>query len=223
MKRTRTAMHMFYLLVIAILITLLYVERRDGIELVLPDTSDTNQPQDDLTERLEQQYQLLVRIDQRLTELESAPGQTEQQNHVQLTMDRASESTGNMPDPESQPTPPQNPEERLVRNAMQGFNPDLIGQRQRQTFEQEETDPEWAYQAEEAIRETFASDDYLRQLQYQSIECRTSLCRILINDDIVGGLNNPAIMYALNNIENLDTRVSVSVTQDEVMELYLQR
>lgn len=217
MKRTRTAMHMIYLLIIAVLLTLLYVERRDSLNLIIPDDENVTHPEyDGLSEQLTEQYQLLTQIEERLSTLELSSRQNDIHNYTQVSVDNSAEAE----------TLPSAQDIALADNPLatrRNFNPDLIGQSQRQTFEAEETDPEWAYLAEDAIRDAFATDDYLRELQYQSIECRSTLCRIMISNDMVGGLNTPAIMYSLNNIETLDTRVSVAVNQEDIMELYLQR
>lgn len=73
----------------------------------------------------------------------------------------------------------------------------------RERIENEDVDPTWAYDMEFALQDMFRSNEALRDLDIQNIQCRTTICAIDIysEESVVGGLNMPALFRHLNDQE----------------------
>ncbi|RUO33661.1 hypothetical protein [Aliidiomarina soli] len=216
MRRTRSVFHLLYLIVIAVLLTLLYVERYEGNET----TSDTDQ-QTNLNATREDDYQAqhqalmeqletlettlldqLSSLQQQLTRLEDA---------ADSGVSDATESTGQVPD-RDQPQQPATVDTSMLD--------DFDSHQQR--FDIQSVDPDWAYHTRERIVELFADDPALKHYQLNDIECRTTLCRVDISDrrqtnesDTEAGLQNPDhLRQALELVNNNDHGLHYLIRMD---------
>lgn len=223
MPRSKAAkfIHMFYLLVIATLVTLLFVERQEqGSEPELAAVS-------------EQITQLQLSFEQRLNAFEQTVNtQLEQTNQAvasstdesristappsstlnppinqRLNEPTGNENTANEPIDETEAETRRAPNSPRSNTAAQADLHATLSAGLLDDFEQKETqfsmqsvDPDWAYPTRDRIREQFNDNDYLSTLSLREIECRSSLCRIDLDVRSTETINRARLLTALNQI-----------------------
>lgn len=219
-KRTMQFFHTFYLVIIAILMTLLFVER---------------QSQTTVTSHAEFQAQLsdqLANVEQELSAALSALHETveTQLNDLNTSIERDSDIantyTRALPASAQQPpldrlqsepadTPePTTPEPDSLTNTQNqppltstdfarlgaAINDSFNTQHER--FEMQSVDPDWAYPTRERIETLFYQHDYLRDLQLLEVECRSTLCRVDLSASHPHAINPARLLQALNELNS---------------------
>ncbi|RUO30901.1 hypothetical protein CWE12_06595 [Aliidiomarina sedimenti] len=216
MRRSRSVFHLLYLIVIAVLLTLLYVERYEDTET----TSDTDQ-QANVSATREDDYQAQhhALVDQ-LETLETTL--LDQLSALQQQLTRLEDATGNRA-PGSTETTEQTPAAGSPQQPVTvdtTMLDDFASHQQR--FDIQSVDPDWAYRTRERIVELFADDPALKHYQLNDIECRTTLCQVDIRDrrptnenNIEASLQNPEhLRQALDLVNNNDHGLHYLIRMD---------
>ena len=230
MPRSRTfkIIHMFYLLVIAVLGTLLFVERQS--QPTTPSNSDISEQISTLQEEFDGRFNdLYSHIDSQLEATREQLARHQDETAVSRTAPPASTQnppvdsiTANQETPvESAPVPLTASDYARLGSAMV----DDFEARQAQ-FEIQSVDPDWAYPSTNRVRELFNQDDYLRQLHLTDIECRSNLCQIDIDVADPQSINPARLLQALNQVNDNDYGFSYrlqSQPQEHSYRVLLQR
>lgn len=213
-SRTMKFFHTFYLLVIAVLATLLFVERQS--QTTTPSNAELSEQIENLQSQFETRFTALS--DTMEDQLRDAVAQlAEQQDNYeyrrsppssaeQPPLDRLQDTeTPTVTTPESDTlseVEPQRPEltsgdyARLGSAIADDFNA------RQEAFEMQSVDPDWAYPTREQIQQLFYDDAYLRQLHVSDIECRSRLCRIDLSEADPSLINPARLLQALNQLND---------------------
>lgn len=212
MPRPRSSrfIHTFYLLVIAILGTLLFVERqeRTADSEHLSVSEQLSQLQHDFEQRLndfekniaDQLEQAEQRMEESSTEsmgqglVTAPPASTQNPPISQRVEQQDSENGDRTPDDSANA----NTRADLHASISAGLLDDFA-QKESQ-FSIQSVDPDWAYPTRDLIREQFNEDDYLKTLHLRDIECRSSLCQVDLDVLDTSTINPARLMMALNQI-----------------------
>lgn len=206
MRRSRTfkLVHTFYLLVIAVLGTLLIVEHQS--QPAMPSNSELSEQIASMNETLDSRIDNLYRhID---LQLEAT------RNEIAAQREDAQQSHTVPPASAQNP-----PIDSIVANdsaaeeaALPGLNSDdyarlgsaiLDNFEARQAdFDMQSVDPDWAYPSHDRIQEVFRENDYLRQLHLADIECRSSICKVEISVSDPQSINPARLLQAINQVND---------------------
>ena len=206
MPRSRTfkLVHTFYLLVIAVLITLLFVEHQS--EPAETSNSELSEQIASMNETLDSRIDNLYRhIDLKLeatrTEL-AAQRAVSQPSHTAPPA-----STHNPPVDSIVPSDPD--AEETSSSGLGSTDYARMGsailddfEARHAEFEMQSVDPDWAYPSYDRLQELFSQDDYLRQLHLADIECRSSICKVDISVSDPQSINPVRLLQALNQIND---------------------
>lgn len=192
MKRTRSLFHTFYLIVIAVLATLLYLERDEQPDPVIATLVDSqNALQQELTviqstlhdaqqSHSEQLDQLMVQVSQ----LTRAPSNV--RPHSNATETTESDSTASATNqPVALVSSPLSNEFALLK----------------QQFNMQSVDPDWAYATRELLLNRVESSALLGRHTLSDIECRSTLCRIELSLDTDEQINSQQLAAHLSGHE----------------------
>lgn len=206
MSRSRTfkIIHTFYLLVIAVLGTLLIVEHQN--QSATPSNSELSEQIASMNETLDSRIDNLYRhIDLQL-----------EATRNEIAAQREDTQQSHTVPPASAQNPPV---DSIVTNdstaeeaASPGLNSDdyarlgsaiLDNFEARQAdFEMQSVDPEWAYPSNDRIQEVFRENEYLRQLHLADIECRSSICKVEISVSDPQSINPARLLQAINQVND---------------------
>ncbi|RUO26985.1 hypothetical protein CWE09_09910 [Aliidiomarina minuta] len=195
--------HTFYLVIIAVLATLLYVEHNKQ--------SDTAQA--------EEVQAMLSHINHQVAELqtqvESLQDAGNQQPQTGYQIQYHSEDTS-LPNQNHQVSP-------IVSS--RALPVDLSHTQLRRRVENENADPDWSYQQEDNIRDLFIEDEHLQSLQLNEVRCRSSLCELQIQQtDPQQPVDTTRLHQQLTiNAESLSHERVISFRQDDISYLYIFR
>lgn len=180
MRRSRSLVHTLYLLIIAVLATLLYVERSID-RTIESEPSITPQADTGLTEHADERRQQHAALQERLDYLEASllDQLANLQNQVsQLNQDTDVDSIdGNASADEAIGMVSADAPATLDTTMLDDFAA------HQQRFDIQSVDPDWAYRTRERIVELFRTDGELRaRYRLDDIECRTTLCQVDISE-----------------------------------------
>lgn len=203
-SRTMKFFHTFYLLAIAVLGTLLFVERQNQ------SLSESN------NELSAQITQLHEHLDNRLNEFSTHID--EQFNALEARMPTSSEAPASSQT--AAPSSAQNPPIDRLPSSQHSSQPepsdpltsddyarlgsafvDDFDARQAE-FDIQSVDPEWAYPSSNRIHELFNQHRYLNQLQLTSVECRSSICQVDIDMTAPQTIDPARMLRALNQVND---------------------
>ena len=230
MPRSRTfkIIHMFYLLVIAVLATLLFVERQS--QPTTPSNSDISEQISTLQEEFDHRFDdLYSHIDSQLEATREQLARHQEESAESRTAPPA--STQNPPVDsiaEDEDAPVETPAVPLTTRDYARLGSAMVDDfdaRQAQ-FEIQSVDPDWAYPSANRVRELFNQDDYLRQLHLTDIECRSNLCQIDIDVVDPQSINPARLLQALYQVNDNDYSFSYrlqSRPQESSYRVLLQR
>lgn len=195
--------HTFYLVIIAVLATLLYVEHSKQ-----PDTAPPQAVQQ--TETSEEIQASLNDLSQRLADLQT---QVERQSTTEHQSPPSSYQVSSQPASDG-------------TQAQQNIDSQVsLSQNQlRRRLESESIDPDWSYQQEDNIRELFAQDQYLQNLQLNDLRCRRTLCELQIQElDNQQPINNLYLHQAIIDADWMPHERLLSFQQEDSSYLYIFR
>lgn len=201
--------HTFYLIIIAVLATLLYIEHSNQ-----SDTAQTDERQLAFSDEVQAS---LHDLSQRVAEL-----QTEVANlHNSNQQEQSSYQIQYHSEDEMSPDQPQVAPVVSTR----GLPSDLSQHQLSRRIENESTDPDWSYQQEDLIRELFISDDYLQSLQLNDVRCRSTLCELQIQEtDSQQPINTGRLHQQLTiGTESMSNDRLISIQQEDIQYLYIFR
>jgi|GEM_PF-2650976 len=198
-------MHWVYLIIISILLILVWQERQ------LPDASDrTQDPQltsaaesdglatTDSDRNIDMLLELMNSLQEDNRRLAAQVAQLEQQ-----LLEQETETKSENGDARDVTIEREVERVRERRESVERAREYLSADDYRERIENEDVDPTWAYDMEFALQDMFRSNEALRDLDIQDIQCRTTICAIDIysEESVVGGLNMPALFRHLNDQE----------------------
>lgn len=239
--RTMKFLHTFYLVLIAVLVTLLVVERQDQhdnmaasgqvfteqlevMQLALAESMN------DLQENLQAELSEVRASLERVTQHEADYPRTRPASAEQPPLDRlpGSDITGdeqNIDHAQSNQVTEQSPltsrdYARLGAAITDDFNA------RHELFEMQSVDPDWAYPTRERIESLFYQHDYLRELPLIDVDCRSSICRIDLSEPEPLTVNPARLLQALSglntNPENEQYQL-ISQPQEFGYRIYIER
>lgn len=216
MPRSRTfkIFHTLYLLVIAVLLTLLFVERQQQPDE--PSTSALAEHIENTQEALATQVRnLSQQMDTRFAALEERLPPPHQQDEPRRTAPPA--STQNPPVDsisESRDSTPAPALEEMSSGDYARLGSAMVDDfdaRQRE-FDMQSVDPDWADATSALIRERFSEDDYLNDMQLVAIECRSSICQVDIGVSDPASINPARLLQALHGINESEQNLVYQLT-----------
>lgn len=203
MPRSRTAkfMHMFYILVIAVLLTLLFVERQQHTAPLTREelSTELERQQDVLNAHIER---LHSQTEQQFTELAT---RFERQQQPASITSSAPASSQNPPVNQLE-TPTEAAADTSTRS-MQSVDYAQLGAamtndfdaRQRE-FSMQSVDPDWADPSRALIRDALATSPATQALSIAGLECRSSICQLDVSQQNPDSLQPAQILQALQTI-----------------------
>lgn len=223
MQRSRIMkfFHTFYLVIIAILVTLLVVERQNqhdnnaSIHHALNEQLETMQLAlaesfSDLQDTLQAEFNDIRGALDGIAQDEddyprTRPASAEQPPLNRVTPAAATDNNLNAQNDASQAETRQATEQpaltsrdyaRLGAAITDNFNT------RHELFELQSVDPDWAYPTRESIENLFYQHDYLRELQLIDVECRSSICRVDLSESDPDTVNPARLLQALNALND---------------------
>lgn len=202
-KRTMKVFHTLYLVVIAILLTLLFVERQgqrsSPEQQVLSEQVEALQ-----VELLESVSALRTTMQTQFTELNTA---LERVSEADETYPRSLPASAQQPplnrlQNESEPADLAEPPLTSSDYARLGAAVSDSFSARQDLFDMQSVDPDWAYPTRERIENLFYEHAYLRDMQLIEVECRSSICRIDLSAQDANAINPARLLQALNQLNS---------------------
>ena len=220
--RTNKLFHTIYLVIIAVLVTLLVVERQDRHD-TFPLSQQAWQEEreraqraleetlNDLQDSLEADLAAIRGSVERLTPADDAYPRTRPASAEQPPLNALSENgTPDIATGDDQPADHANnnpvnqgaaphPRDDTDAAHLNAADTDNFNTR-RELFELQSVDPDWAYPTRERIERLFAQDAYLRKLQLIEVDCRSRICRIDLGESDPLAIDPARLLQALSGL-----------------------
>lgn len=217
--RTNKLFHTIYLVIIAVLVTLLVVERQVNRDTITLSQQAWQEQQEsaqraleetlnDLQDSLEADLAAIRGSVERLTPADDAYPRTRPASAEQPPLNTLSENgTPDIATNEGQPANPNrvsqgaapHPRDDTDAAHLNAADTDNFNTR-RELFELQSVDPDWAYPTRERIERLFAQDAYLRKLQLIEVDCRSSICRIDLGESDLLAIDPARLLQALSGL-----------------------
>ncbi|MCC5878511.1 MAG: hypothetical protein JJU03_01245 [Idiomarina sp.] len=208
MPRSRTfkIFHTFYLLVIAVLLTLIFVERQkqsdDPSTRALSEQLESTQ--ESLTTRVRD---LSEQMDSRFAALEERLPPPHEQDQPRRTAPPASSQNppvDSIHEPQESADEPAQPPMSSGDYARLGSAMVDDFEARKNEFDMQSVDPDWANPTLDLIRAQFSDNHYLSELHLADMECRSSICQIDIDTAEPEAINPARLLQGLNGMNDND-------------------